>query len=186
MSNPPVNDSPLLTRDECEAMLSKCCISAMRAFKFIDKTNYFAEIDSLSKISHNLITHYQESPYAIIERMERIMANAHDNELTEIDNKIKYLFNVRKQTPANSLYCEHQIIKLTTEISILEKRKLMPVKDTIQSIICDTLHRAIKVLGTEVPTHFCLTQYEYHPRGAGEPDHPIDDRNVHPNPGPGL
>ncbi len=153
---------PLLSRAECDALLPTCCTNAMYAHKSGNQEAYLAEIDSLSKICDNLITHHHETCSSVITQMEKVMTDAHNLEIEEIDKKIKLLFNRRKQTPCNSFYCEQEVIKLTTDIRILEERKTMPIKDTIQGIIHDSLDKAIKVLGTE-PGSFNLYQYEYNP-----------------------
>lgn len=162
MSKRATRKLPLLSRAECDALLPKCCINAMSAHKSNHQDAYLAEIDSLSKICDNLITHHHQTFALVIRQMEKAMTDTHNLEIDEIDKKIKLLFNRRKQTPCNSSYCEQEVIKLTTEIRILEERKMMPVKDTIEGIIHDSLDKAIKVLGIE-PGSFNLSQYEYHP-----------------------
>lgn len=153
---------PLLSRAECDSLLPVCCTNAMSAHKANNQEAYLAEIDSLSKICDNLITHHHRTFSSVIAQMEKVLTDAHNLEIAEIDKKIKLLFNRRKQTPCNSSYCEQEVIKLTTEIRILEERKMIPVKDTIQGIIYESLDKAIKVLGTD-PGNFHLSQYEYHP-----------------------
>lgn len=162
MSNHENSRPPLLVREECDALLPTCCINAMSAHKLSDREVYLSEIDFLSKICDNLISHYHEPVHSVIARMEKVMTEAHNNEIEGINKKIKHLFNLRKNTPCNSEYCEQEVIKLTTKIHILEERKAIPVKDTIQSIICESLDKAIKALGTD-PGNFNLAQYEYHP-----------------------
>ncbi len=153
---------PLLSRAECDALLPACCTNAMSAHRSNNQDAYLAQIDSLSKIFDNLITHHHETCSSVIAQMEKVMTNAHNLEIEEIDKKIKLLFNRRKQTPCNSFYCEQEVIKLTTDIRILEERKAMPVKDTVEGIIHESLDKAIKVFGTD-PGSFNLSQYEYHP-----------------------
>ncbi|CEG56208.1 hypothetical protein [Legionella fallonii] len=153
---------PLLSREECDALLPTCCVNAMSAHKLNCEDSYLAEIDSLSKICDNLVTHHHETFPSVIAQMEKVMTDAHNHEMEEIDKKIKHLFNLRKQTPCNSSYCEQEVIKLTTEIHMLEERKAIPVKDTIQGIIYESVDKAIRVLGAE-PGNFNLSQYEYRP-----------------------
>lgn len=148
----------LPSQEECIALLESTSINAMHNHKFCNKSLY----RDLAKICDILVTQYHLSPHEIITHMETAMMNTHTKELEEIDKKIKYLFNLRKQAPSNTFYGEQEIIKQTTQICELEKCKTMPIKETIKEIVYQSLENAIKIYGTEMPYDFNLNLYEYH------------------------
>ncbi|MCL9682675.1 hypothetical protein [Legionella maioricensis] len=156
-------EPPLLSQEECDNLLSTCSVNAMHAHKSGNNDVYHEEISSLAIACHVLITHHLKAPHLIIAQMETAMCNARREDLEVIDNKIKHLFNLRKEAPADTFYGEQQIINITTQITILEECKAMPIKEIIQKIIYESLEQAIKIHGTEMPVNFNLTQYEYHP-----------------------
>jgi len=163
MSKITAEEVPLLSQEECIDLLKSTSIHAMHNHKFCNKTSYHEQIDTLAKLCDVLITQYHLSPLLIITHMETSMSNTHNKEQEEIDKKIKYLFNLRKQAPSNTFYGEQEIIKQTTQICELEKCKLVPIKEIIHEIIYQSLEKAIKIHGTEMPDNFNLNQYEYHP-----------------------
>lgn len=152
--------SAFLSQEECEALLLKFSLHAMNAYRLPNKEAYQGQIDSLATIVHNLITHHQQAPTHILFHMEKAMNEAHGQKLKELDEQIKRLFKVRKQTSADTFYGEQEIIHLTTQIAALEEQKNLCMKETFLSIIQDTFHRAIKVHGTELPVNFNISQFE--------------------------
>jgi hypothetical protein len=161
MSDNKSEEPPLLSHEECNVLLTFLSVNAMQAHMLSNKTAYHNEINSLSKTCANLITQHHEIPQSIIARIETALEDAHSAELIEIDSQIKHLFYNRKQVPANSFCGEQEIMKLTTQITELEERKTIPVKEVIQRIVYDSLEQAIRVNGVEMPADFNLSQYEY-------------------------
>lgn len=168
MSKVTSEETPLHSQEECIVLLKSASINAMHNHKFCNKTSYHDQIDAIAKICDVLITQHHLSPQSIITHMETTMSDTHNKELEEIDKKIKYLFNLRKQAPLNTFYGEQEIIKQTTQICELEKCKSMPIKEIIHEIIYKSLEKAIKIHGTEMPDDFNLDQYEYHPDNTSE------------------
>ena len=166
MSNDKAEERPLFPQEVCDDLLFSCSVNAFRAHKSVNKAVYNAEIDTIAKLCASLLTHYHQTPQSIIAHMETAMAEAHNNELKEIDCQIKHLFQIRKQAPAHTSYGEQEIIKLTTKINALEELKAMPVKDTIEGIVCTSFEKAVSVIGAEIPANFNLSQYEYIPIGS--------------------
>lgn len=154
---------PHLSKEGCDAKLHTCCVNALNTHKLAKKEAYRTEIDSLSNACTDLLCHFNESLSLLIARMETVMRDAHNNELTDIDSQIKHLFNLRKQAPANTFSGEQEIIKLTNQITALEHRKTISIKDTIQKIVYESLELAIRVNGVQMPENFNLSQYEYKP-----------------------
>ncbi len=175
MSRDKNEEPPLLSQEECDNLLSSCSVNAMHAHKSGNKDAYHEEISSLARACHSLITHHLKDPYLMITYMETAMCHAHNEELKELDNKITHLFNLRKQAPADTFYGEQQIINLTTQITILEECKAMPVKEIIHKIVYESLDQAIKAHGTEMPVNFNLTHYEYRPISTESAPSPHSD-----------
>ncbi|HAT8102663.1 TPA: hypothetical protein GDG55_09495, partial [Legionella pneumophila] len=123
-------------------------------------TLYYEEIESLSKIFVALVTHYSEPIESIINCMEKAMYGAYKEELDKIEHEIQRLFKIRKNTPIHSLFGEREIEKLTIQISELEKRKSVPVKEIIQGVIYDTLDKASQALTDRMPANYKLQEYE--------------------------
>lgn len=163
MSNGKSEEPALLSREECNVLLTVLSVNAMQAHMLGNKAAYHDKIDSLSKSCANLIMQYHEMPQSIIARIETSLEDAHNAGLKEIDCQIKHLFNNRKQVPANSFCGEQEIMKLTTQITALEKRKTIPIKETVQRVVYESLEQAIRVNGAEMPGDFNLSQYEYNP-----------------------
>ena len=172
MSHDKNEEPPLLSLEECDNLLSTCSVNAMQAHKSGNRDVYHEEINSLSRACHNLITHHLKDLHFIIAQMETAIGEARKEDMEEIDHKIKHLFSLRKQAPADTFYGEQQIINITTQITILEECKAMPIKEIIQKIIYESLERSIKVHGTEMPANFNLAQYEYHPTESDTPKPP--------------
>ncbi|MFO3149339.1 hypothetical protein SCR18_10165, partial [Legionella pneumophila serogroup 1] len=128
--------------------------------KLGNHTPYYEEIESLSKIFVALVTHYSEPIESIINCMEKAMYAAYKEELDKIEHEIQRLFKIRKNTPIHSLFGEREIEKLTIQISELEKRKSVPVKEIIQGVIYDTLDKASQTLVDRIPGNYKLQEYE--------------------------
>jgi hypothetical protein len=156
-------EPPLISRENCETFIKTYSINSFRTYKSVNKDIYNNEINSLSRICAILITHYHETPQTVIASIETSLRENHSKELNDIDCRIKHLFNIRKQAPAHTLFGEQQVIKLTTQINDLEQCRAMSVKETIQRIVFESIDRAIKVYGAEIPVNFNLNQYEYNP-----------------------
>lgn len=149
-----------ISREECFALLPGYSINAMNLLKIGNHTAYYEEIESLSKIFITLVTHYSEPIESIINCMEKAMNGAYKEELDKIDNEIQRLFKIRKNTPIHSLFGEREIEKLTIQISELEKRKSVSIKEIIQGVIYDSLDKASQALADRIPGNYKLQEYE--------------------------
>ncbi|HAT6324372.1 TPA: hypothetical protein JBD00_13565 [Legionella pneumophila subsp. pneumophila] len=152
--------TPLISREECFALLPGYSINAMNLLKRGNHNPYYEEIESLSKIFVALITHYSEPIESIINCMEKAMYDAYKEELDKIEHEIQRLFKIRKNTPIHSLFGEREIEKLTIQISELEKCKSVSVKEIIQGVIYDTLDKASQTLVDRIPGNYKLQEYE--------------------------
>ena len=156
-------EPPLLSREDYIVLLSTYSINAYKSHKLINKNIYKTEINVLAQVCANLLTHYHETPQEIIAHMEKILTENHNKELQEIDCHIKHLFNIRKQAPAETFYGEQEIIKLTTQITELQRCRAMPCIETIKRIVNESLIQAMEIYGAELPAGFNLNQYEDKP-----------------------
>lgn len=160
MPKRPKGKIPLITKEEFFALLATYSVNAMQSQKLGAHKSYNEEIESLSRICANLITHYEETPQSIIQCMEEAMNNAFTIELQEIDYEIKHLFNKRKNTPLNTSFGEREIAQLTMQINDLEKRKTIAIKEIIQGVIYDSLDQTSRTKGIEMPINFNLLDYQ--------------------------
>lgn len=174
-TNPPQDQS----REECLKLLSASCISAMRLRKLGDNHSaYPKQITSLADVCAQLITTHSEPPQSIVAKMEHSLVTELKKERQFIEREITTLFERRKKFTANTMYGENEIVNLTGQISILERRKSIPMEELIQRVICDTLNQICidqgsSLLGTIDPDH-----YEYHDETANQSSEQSDPHSI--------
>lgn len=160
MSKRSTGKIPLISREECFALLPGYSINAMNLLKLGNHTAYYEEIESLSKIFIALVAHYSESTQSIITCMEKAMHDAYIEELSDIDYEIQRLFKIRKDTPIHTVFGEREIAKLTMQMTELEKRKSTPIKEIIQGVIYDSLDKASQAIADKMQGNYNSQEFE--------------------------
>lgn len=151
------------SKNEAYTKLSEYCINAMKHRKMNDHyEGYLSEIKGATEPCNCLLTEHQETVKDIINYMEKILLEAHTEELQKLEGTIVSLFDRRKRTAPNTAYGEKEIIHLTEEINILKKRKTISIAEIIESIIRDTLNETIRNSNPKELQYYTPDAYEYH------------------------
>lgn len=139
-----------IPKSECYELLSYHSLAALNHLKINNKNKYNHELNTLSSFCAILIISHSESPEAIIRFMEETLENAYSIEYEKLTSDIQLLFEKRKQASLHTFHGEHEVENLSLQISALEYRKRLPVKEMIQTVIHDAIAKTHNEYGLEV------------------------------------
>lgn len=155
----------LVSKSAAYEKLSKYCIDAMNHKKLKEHQKYNAKVERAIEHCECLIVEHKEHFKNIVDYMEKILLEAHTEDLKKLDGTIVTLYDRRKRTLPNTAYGEKEICRLTEQIQILQMRKTISIAEIIEYLVRDTFNGVIKKSNQEALDalqNFIPDNYEYH------------------------